>query len=335
MNIEQARETMAGFCKVGPVCNGKAFAGQIPGMGGTESGHSFIHNVEALQRVRVDMKILYNGVEEPVTKTTLLGEKLAMPVIAAPIGGVRANCTKAVSELAYREALAKGCQAAGILPGFGDGPHEVVWQATVDVMKAYGGIPFIKPWNDDVFLAKLQSLEGTDIKAVGIDLDSLGLSNARMNGGYIPCRTDQQLEALLKQIPYPVIIKGVMTQSEAVQLAEMGVAAIVVSNHGGRIIDYSPGTAEVLPEIAAAVKGKTTILVDGGIQSGMDIYKMLALGADGVLIGRAFARAVFSDLENGLAEYCQTLQAQLAKTMLMTGCHSIADIDSSHIRWAR
>lgn len=87
--------------------------GQIPGMGGTESGHSFIHNVEALQRVRVDMKILYNGVEEPVTKTTLLGEELAMPVIAAPIGGVRANCTKAVSELAYREALAKGLSSSG------------------------------------------------------------------------------------------------------------------------------------------------------------------------------------------------------------------------------
>lgn len=113
MNIEQARETMAGFCKVCPVCNGKACAGQIPGMGGTESGHSFIHNVEALQNVRVNMKILYDGVEEPVTEVTLLGEKLAMRVIAAPIGGVRANCTKAVSELAYREALAKGCQAAG------------------------------------------------------------------------------------------------------------------------------------------------------------------------------------------------------------------------------
>ena len=335
MNIEQARETMAGFCKVCPVCNGKACAGQIPGMGGTESGHSFIRNVEALQSIQVNMTILYDGEQEPETTATLLGRKLAMPVIAAPIGGVRANCTKAVSEWAYREALAKGCQTAGILPGYGDGPHEVVWNATVDVMKAYGGIPFIKPWNDDAFLEKLHSLDGTDILAVGIDLDSMGLSNARMNGGYIPCRTNKQLSALLAKIPYPVIIKGVMTTDDAKRLVEMGVAAIVVSNHGGRIIDYSPGTAEVLPEIAAAVHGQTTILVDGGIQSGMDIYKMLALGADGVLIGRALTRAVLSDMENGLAEYCQTLQAQLQKTMLMTGCRHINEIDSSHIRWAR
>ncbi len=335
MNVEQARETMAGFCKVCTVCNGKACAGQIPGMGGTESGHSFMHNVEALQRVRVEMKILYDGEQEPQTKTTLFGQELSMPVIAAPIGGVRANCTKAVSELAYRQALAKGCQTAGILPGYGDGPHEVVWNATVEAMKQYGGITFIKPWNDAIFLEKLHSLEGTDIKAIGIDLDSLGLDNARMNGGYIPCRTNEQLKALLSEIPYPVIIKGVMSAQEAKQLVEMGVEAIVVSNHGGRIIAYSPGTAEILPEIAAEVKGQTTILVDGGIQSGMDIYKMLALGADGVLIGRAFTRAVFSDLDNGLAQYCQTLQAQLKKTMLMTGCHTISDIDSTHIRWAK
>ena len=126
-----------------------------------------------------------------------------------------------------------------------------------------------------------------------------------------------------------------MTAEEGRILAGMGVAAIAVSNHGGRIIDYSPATAAVLPEIAAEVKGKTTILADGGIQSGMDIYKMLALGADGVLIGRAFTRAVFSDLANGLSEYCQELQTGLQKTMLMTGCHTVADIDQSHIRIPR
>lgn len=335
MNIEQAKAAMEGFCKICPTCSGKVCAGKIPGMGGTESGHSFINNVQALRNIQVNMTILYDGEREPDTSTELLGYKLSMPVIAAPIGGVKANCSKTVSELAYRQALARGGATAGIVAGYGDGPSETVWNATVEAMQDYGGIPFIKPWNDAIFLEKLHSLEGTNMTCVGIDLDSMGLSNARMNGGYIPCRTNRQLEALFKQIPYQIIIKGVMTAADAQRLTDMGVAALVVSNHGGRIIDHSSGTAEVLPEIAAQVKGKTTLLVDGGIQSGMDIYKMLALGADGVLIGRAFARAVFSDLDNGLAEYAAQLQAQLHKTMLMTGCHTIGDIDETHIRWVK
>ena len=86
----------------------------------------------------------------------------------------------------------------------------------------------------------------------------------------------------------PFILKGIMTVSGAKKALEAGASGIVVSNHGGRVLDQCPATAEVLPAIADAVGGRMTILVDGGIRTGMDVFKALALGADAVLIGRPF-----------------------------------------------
>ncbi len=84
----------------------------------------------------------------------------------------------------------------------------------------------------------------------------------------------------------PFIIKGIMTVDDALMAVESGASAIIVSNHGGRVLDYTPGTCEVLPDIAKSVKGKITILVDGGVRTGVDVVKMLGLGADAVLMGR-------------------------------------------------
>ena len=103
----------------------------------------------------------------------------------------------------------------------------------------------------------------------------------------------------------------------------------MVSNHGGRVLDHCPATAEVLPDIVDAVGGKMTILVDGAIRSGMDMFKALALGADAVLIGRPFVTTVYGGGEEGVQLYVQKLKAELADTMRMCGAHSLADIDRS------
>ena len=95
------------------------------------------------------------------------------------------------------------------------------------------------------------------------------------------------------------------------------------------MLDHCPATAEVLPEIVDAVGGKMTILVDGGIRSGMDIFKALALGADAVLIGRPFVTAVYGGEEEGVQLYVQKLKAELADTMRMCGAHSLAEIKRS------
>ena len=102
----------------------------------------------------------------------------------------------------------------------------------------------------------------------------------------------------------PFILKGIMTVKGAEKALEAGAAGIIVSNHGGRVLDQCPATAEVLPAIVDAVGGKMKIFVDGGIRSGMDVFKALALGADAVLIARPFVTAVYGGGSGGRAGLC-------------------------------
>ena len=112
---------------------------------------------------------------------------------------------------------------------------------------------------------------------------------------------------------------------------DSGADAIVVSNHGGRVMDHMPGTAEVLPEIANAVTGSVKVLVDGGIREGIDVLKMLALGADAVMIGRPICIAAFGAGQEGVSFYLQEKVKELKKAMILTGCGSIDEIDPSII----
>ena len=105
----------------------------------------------------------------------------------------------------------------------------------------------------------------------------------------------------------------------------------MVSNHGGRVLDQCPATAEVLPAIVDAVGGKMTILVDGGIRTGVDVFKALALGADGVIIARPFVNMIYGGGAEGVQVYVDKLKAELADTMAMCGAHSLADIDRSMV----
>ena len=122
------------------------------------------------------------------------------------------------------------------------------------------------------------------------------------------------------------MIKGVMTEDEARIAADAGVDAIVVSNHGGRVLDHTPGTAEVLPEIVKAVRGRVDVLADGGIRDGVDILKMLALGAQAVLVGRPFSTAAVGGGRDGVAAYIEDLRAGLTAAMTLTGCADISSV---------
>ena len=104
---------------------------------------------------------------------------------------------------------------------------------------------------------------------------------------------------------------------------------IIVSNHGGRVLDHTPGTAEVLPEIAAAVKGKIKIFVDGGIRSGVDVLKMLALGAEAVFVGRPMAVAAVGGGQEGVAFLLNQYAEQLRTAMIYAGCASVAEVTPS------
>ena len=114
---------------------------------------------------------------------------------------------------------------------------------------------------------------------------------------------------------------------------EAGADAIIVSNHGGRVLDQCPATAEVLEEIVKEVNGSMKILVDGGIRSGTDIFN--ALGANGVLVCRPFVVAVYGGGEEGVKLYIEKLEAELKDTMQMCGAHSVSEITRDMVRFCQ
>jgi L-lactate dehydrogenase (cytochrome) len=127
----------------------------------------------------------------------------------------------------------------------------------------------------------------------------------------------------------PLVIKGILDPDDARAAADAGADAIVVSNHGGRQLDGASSTARALPAIAAAVKGRMTVLADSGVRSGLDVVRMLALGADGVLLGRAWLYALAAGGEAGIATLLALIEKEMRVAMALTGMRRIAEIDRS------
>jgi len=199
----------------------------------------------------------------------------------------------------------------------------------LDELKKFNGegIAIIKPWENDNIISKIKLAEEAGAYAVGMDIDAAGLITLALHGKPVGPKTVEEIKEIVKSTKLPFILKGIMTVEDAKLAVEAGVDAIVVSNHGGRVLDQTPGVADVLHEIAEAVKGKVTILADGGVRTGVDILKMIALGADAVLIGRPFVTASFGGEREGVKIYVENLKSELKSAMVLTGCNSIKDID--------
>lgn len=124
-----------------------------------------------------------------------------------------------------------------------------------------------------------------------------------------------------------------MTVKGALKAKEAGAAGIIVSNHGGRVLDQCPATAEVLPEIVEALKGSgMKIIVDGGIRTGVDVFKALAMGADAVVIARPFVTAVYGGGAEGVQAYVNKIAGELEDTMSMCGAFTLDEITSDMVR---
>ncbi|MGH2472761.1 MAG: alpha-hydroxy acid oxidase [Candidatus Limnocylindria bacterium] len=139
------------------------------------------------------------------------------------------------------------------------------------------------------------------------------------------------LEWIRREWAGPIVVKGVHTGADAQRAVEVGANAIVVSNHGGRQLDGVAPTLRVLPEVVHTVGGQTEILMDGGIRRGSDIVKALCLGADAVLIGRAYAYGVAAAGQPGVARAIEILRGELVRTLTLLGCPSVRDLDPSYV----
>jgi len=129
----------------------------------------------------------------------------------------------------------------------------------------------------------------------------------------------------------PIMVKGVHTADDARRAVDSGASALVVSNHGGRQLDGVAPSIRVLPEVVAAVRGQIEILVDGGIRRGSDIVKAMCLGAQAVLIGRAYAYGLAAAGEAGVARAIELLRADVVRTMKLLGCNSVRALDRSYL----
>jgi isopentenyl diphosphate isomerase/L-lactate dehydrogenase-like FMN-dependent dehydrogenase len=302
-------------------------------MGGIGTGAAFRANLTSLAAWRLDMRLLHD-IETPDTAVTLFGQALSMPVFAAPIGGVAFNMGGAVSEEDCSRAKLKGCRDQGIMGCTGDGVPPFIHEAAFAAIRAVGGrgIPFIKPWEDAALFPKLEQAEATGAPCIGMDIDAAGLVTLRQMGCPVSPKSPAKMKAIIARVKMPFILKGIMTVDQARLAVDVGARGIVVSNHGGRVLDHAPGAAEVLPEIAGAVGGQIAILADGGIRSGVDVLKTIALGADAVLIGRPFSIATIGGLEKGVAAYIAQLGNELMSAMVLTGCPDIRSVTRDILR---
>ena len=332
--LKNARECSGPYCKACPVCNGMACRTQVPGPGGKGTAATMLRNYQKWQEVCINMDTICENA--PIDTTfTLFGRKFAAPIFAAPVGAMKLHYGDKYDDLTYNDLLVSSCAQAGIAAFTGDGTNpDVMTMATKAIGNADGcGVPTIKPWNIDTIKEKMAQAKASGCFAVAMDVDAAGLPFLKNMTPPAGSKSVAELAEIVKLAERPFIVKGVMTVKGALKAKEAGAAAIVVSNHGGRVLDQCPATAEVLPEIAAALKGTgVKVLVDGGIRTGVDVFKALALGADGVLICRPFVTAVYGGGEEGVKCYIDKLAGELADTMQMCGAHSIEEITADMVR---
>jgi isopentenyl diphosphate isomerase/L-lactate dehydrogenase-like FMN-dependent dehydrogenase len=336
---DMARKKMKGLCAAYPSCDGSSDKicqreayGKPIGLGGAGKGLAFRANTASLDKIRFNMSVVGDHFE-PDTRTNFLGIDLDFPILPASTAGAE-KYNDALSETDFCKSVLRGAKDAGTIGLRGD-----TWFYTpeknpsLDAMEACGGygIPIFKPRSQDVLKGLIERAEGLGCKAVGVDLDGAGSTIMARHGQPVFKKSVKDIKELVGFSSLPFIAKGVMRPDEALKCAEAGVAAVAVSNHGGRVLDSTPGTAEVLPLIRRQVGNDLVLTVDGGVRTGYDVLKMLALGADAVLLGRDIIRAAVGSGALGVKLHLDHMHKTLKKAMFMTGTKNVSMADSDII----
>lgn len=314
--LAKARERLYPTCRVCQVCDGVACSGDGGGIAGSGTGMSFQNNFAALQRVKVLMSNVHD-ITRADPSTSIFEHKISFPAVAAPMGPAATRFGTGMTQEAWFDALVGGCVTAGTIGSVGDDPRyaEADVKRNLSVIKQYKGQALYntKPAPNSILLKWLPLIEEVGPAWVSIDVDSGAKSVA-------------ELCELVKAFKTPIVIKGIMRVDDALRCFDAGVAGIAVSNHGGRRQDHTAGAAEVLPAIAARLKGKIPILADGCVQTGTDVLKYLALGADLVMVGRHILRAAYGAGPAGVALFMNRMRTEFQSAMLATGVPTVSKI---------
>ena len=306
-------------------------------VGGTETETTVRRNRLALDALAFRPRVL-RDVSQVDASVQFLGRTLRLPLVLAPIGGLElftpeggAAAVKAAGRFGVAHMLSSVCE-----PGL-----EAVAQAAPDALRLFqlyarGDAG----WVDAVAARAVAAGYGAFCLTVDTAYYSRrerDLAKRHARSGPMPAREFQarltwsdvtRLKALL---PIPLILKGIATAEDAKLALEHGVDMIYVSNHGGRQLDHCRGTMEVLPEIAAAVGGRTPIMIDGGFCRGADIVKALAAGANLVGIGRMQCMGLAAGGDAGLVRLLEILEQEIQICLGLLGVNTWAELDRSYL----
>ena len=307
--------------------------------GGAGDERTLAWNRSAFDRWALRPRFL-RGVSAADPSTVLFGFPLALPVLIAPWAYQRTAHPD--GELATARAAAR---AETIM---------CVSTTAVDILENIAAASTSSKWwqlylfADRGFTAEMLrrvSSAGYTALVWTIDLNAYGLRHRETRIGYVPpisLTTEElaydssigwdDLAWIREQAPgLPLLLKGILTAGDAELAVEAGADGIVVSNHGGRQLDTSPASLDVLPEVIDTVGGRIPVLLDGGVRRGTDIVKALALGASAVMIGRPAAWGLAAGGEDGVVDVLRILRDELENAMILCGCHAVADITREHV----
>ncbi|KAM2993637.1 hypothetical protein FF2_045715 [Malus domestica] len=326
--------------------------------GGAEDQHTLKENVEAFRRITLRPRILVD-VSRIDMSTTVLGYKISAPIMLAPtsmhqlahpegeVATARAaaacNTIMILSSISSCtvEEVASSCNSVRFFQLYvfkrRDISAQIVRRAeengykaivlTVDAPRPGRREADIK---NKMVAPQLRNFEG--LISTKVDTDKGSNLEAFVKGAYDASLCWEDIGWLKSITNLPILIKGVLTHEDARKAVEVGVAGIVVSNHGARQLDYTPSTISILEEVVHAVGGKVPILFDGGVRRGTDVFKALALGAQAVLVGRPVVYGLAADGERGVRRVIEMLKNEFELTMALSGCPSIRDITRSHVK---
>lgn len=327
------------YCWVCKVCDGVHCASSVPGMGGRGNGAAFRDNLYALAEYIITPNYLSEATvetAEPNITLELFGKTFNAPLLTAPITGSVTNLGGSITEWEYAIETGAACKRLNLLPLFGDGASPNKYRVGLYALETLNtGCPVFKPRADQKELIKrIQEAEKKGAIAWGMDIDGISFKTLELKNVRTNRKSLAEIKELAQSSSLPFFLKGILSLQDAELACEAKASAIIVSNHGGRVMESAPGSARVLPKISAFVRKNypgVKILADGGIRSGGDIFKMLALGADAVLVGRPVAIYTVAYGRVGVeALFCRYLE-EFVQILKLCGIKNLSEITDKYL----
>lgn len=279
-------------------------------------------NLRYFERFAFKFRIIDS--EAASTEITLFNRTFKTPILSGALSGLGDITDRPLAK------VATGVKESGSMMWLGIASPEHVKEV---LETGAPTVRIVKPFNDtDTTVKELRDAEAGGAIAVGMDIDFF-YGGKRGDRVFAPKamapKSVEELKMLAATTRLPFILKGVLSVEDARKALEIGAGGIVVSNHGGAVIDCAAHPLEVLPEIKQVIGDQMPIFVDSGFRRGSDVMKALALGADAVLVGWLLTMGLAADGSQGVTQMINTVTAELQRIMSVTGCRDLAAIDES------